>query len=305
MSFGNLSPWASLLVLAGAMGIVIFALVELVRFRYLLGTIARYPRASLTRAVITEARLLETSDGVTLHGKYFYHARFEHAEPNADGTPGRLPLVIVHHGYAGKIERLSWLILGLVQANYLVYAYDARGHGKTGGARDLARIPHDPPDVLAQILDHPRADPTRVAITGHSMGACVTMGPILTDPRVHVHVGLSALHDYERFYAQLGGILKVFFKLAKLPKPSPGLVQAASPKNFLARELPPGKQLYLVHNRDDHVIPIAHFTANVALADLPPDHQLVLERGDHGMYKGEFEALGRVLHWLAENFRSS
>lgn len=102
------------------------------------------------------------------------------------GTPGRLPPVVLHHGFAAS-ARANWeapgVVDALVNAGRHVYALDARGHGASGK-------PHDPAQYgetimardLGLFLDEIGA--REVHLAGYSMGGIVALVAASQDRRI-------------------------------------------------------------------------------------------------------------------------
>lgn len=92
-------------------------------------------------------------------------------------VPGRLiawrwgrrqdPMVILLHGWGGRGTQLSAFVEPLVKRGYSVVAFDAPGHGMTGGPE--SSLPHFK-RALDAVLDH--HGPAH-AILGHSLGGAV------------------------------------------------------------------------------------------------------------------------------------
>ena len=96
----------------------------------------------------------------------------------AYGTGGRewapgLPLVVLVHG-AGA-DRSVWALQAryLGSRGYNVVALDLPGHGRSDDLDDLANI-DNAADWLARVIDGLGAS-SRVAVAGHSMGACIAL----------------------------------------------------------------------------------------------------------------------------------
>ena len=93
-------------------------------------------------------------------------------------VPGRLigwrwgraadPVVLLMHGWGGRGTQLKGFIEPLLARGFSVVAFDAPGHGMTGG--DESSLPHFLQGLTA-MLDH--LGPVH-AIVGHSLGAAVT-----------------------------------------------------------------------------------------------------------------------------------
>ncbi|MFN8168109.1 MAG: alpha/beta fold hydrolase [Candidatus Nanopelagicales bacterium] len=93
-------------------------------------------------------------------------------------TGVRSPVVVVAHGFAGSAQLMDGIGIGLARAGYATVLLDFTGHGTNG-----ARLPLDGSSPTTDVLDadlgavvawarqQPWADPARVGLVGHSMGA--------------------------------------------------------------------------------------------------------------------------------------
>ncbi|MDP2134101.1 MAG: alpha/beta fold hydrolase [Sulfuritalea sp.] len=80
----------------------------------------------------------------------------------------RDPVVVLMHGWGGRGTQLQALVVPLLERGYSVAAFDAPGHGMTGG--EESSLPHFV-QALNAVLDHLGSVH---AIIGHSVGAAVT-----------------------------------------------------------------------------------------------------------------------------------
>jgi dienelactone hydrolase len=90
----------------------------------------------------------------------------------------RSPVVVVVHGFAGSAQLMDGIGIGLARAGYAAVLLDLTGHGTNG-----ERLPLDGSTPATDVLDadlagvvawaqqQPWADPARVGLVGHSMGA--------------------------------------------------------------------------------------------------------------------------------------
>ncbi|MEH7157931.1 alpha/beta hydrolase [Neobacillus drentensis] len=91
-------------------------------------------------------------------------------------TAPKAAVILVHgHGdHSGGLQNLS---ASLVESNYIVYAYDLRGHGKSAGKRGFIRSWDEFRDDLHEFrklvsLDQPELP---LYIVGHSLGGLMTL----------------------------------------------------------------------------------------------------------------------------------
>lgn len=135
-----------------------------------------------------------------------------------EGVAGPLPLVVQSHGYLGNRNGGAYLARDLARRGYVVAAAT---HPKTtllahGGARidDVTEQPGDVSFVIDWLLDerfpgppHPRIDPSRIAVMGHSLGGLTAVlaafDPHLRDRRIRAAISIGGpLAMFEpRFFA--------------------------------------------------------------------------------------------------------
>ncbi len=117
----------------------------------------------------TRAGWVAADDGVRLYWRMWSPA----------GAP--LAVVVVHHGICEHGERYTNTVRALVDAGYVVYAHDARGHGKSEGRRStfdrFAQLPIDLDSFLTQIVHPTYQIPT--FLLGYSLGGAVAIAHAL------------------------------------------------------------------------------------------------------------------------------
>jgi dienelactone hydrolase len=105
--------------------------------------------------------------------------------------PGtRSPVAVVAHGFAGSAQLMDSIGIGLARAGYATVLLDFTGHGTNG-----ERLPLDGTSPTTDVLDadlgavvawaqmQPWADPARIGLVGHSMGAGAVVRYAVTDAR--------------------------------------------------------------------------------------------------------------------------
>ncbi len=122
--------------------------------------------------------VLKTKDDVTIKGTIGL----------PDSVDGKLPAVILIH--QGGSDRTEWggFFDKLLAENYVVFAYDVRGHGKSDKVEDIYPLFNNPnlapKDLIASIYyltTLPQVDSTRIAVVGSSIGsnlACVAVSAL-------------------------------------------------------------------------------------------------------------------------------
>jgi predicted acyl esterase len=126
-----------------------------------LALLALWPSSAL--AGVTQESIA-VSDGVTLAATLY--------EPDTAPPAGGFPGVIVAHGLGGSRGTMVPVAQALLQAGYAVVAYDARGHGESGGLITIAgpREVADLREVFAWLKARPETSDTRIGAYGVSYG---------------------------------------------------------------------------------------------------------------------------------------
>lgn len=116
-----------------------------------------------------------------------------------------LPAVIlIHQGGSDKSEWNSFFEQ-LVKQNYIVLAYDIRGHGKSDKVdniyalfNDPNQAPHDLLSAIEYLKDYDNVDTERIAIVGASIGAnlaCVGISKMDVKTAVAISAKTSAVEN--------------------------------------------------------------------------------------------------------------
>lgn len=91
--------------------------------------------------------------------------------------------ILLAHGYAEHAGRYSHSIERFAQAGFDVFAYDHRGHGKSGGPRaqvDVKQLIRDHWEARKLVAERKRTE--TFVLFGHSMGGLITGGSALMSP---------------------------------------------------------------------------------------------------------------------------
>ena len=116
-------------------------------------------RASASQQELT----LRVDDGVDLAATLY--------EPSAAPPPAGYPAIVLFHGIGGKRQDLAAIAQAFDQ-DFAVLAFDARGHGQSGGlvSIDGPREIADARAVFDQLAARPEIDKTRIGAWGISLG---------------------------------------------------------------------------------------------------------------------------------------
>src|SRR6478672_5983617 len=114
-------------------------------------------------AASTQELTLHMDDGVDLAATLY--------EPSAAPPPAGYPAIVLFHAIGGKRQDLAAIAQGFDQ-DFVVLAFDARGHGESGGlvSIDGPREMADAREVFNQLAARPEIDKTRIGAWGISLG---------------------------------------------------------------------------------------------------------------------------------------
>ena len=120
---------------------------------------------------------------------------------------GPFPVVILNHGYISPSEYWSgadtWYASDyLAQQGYLTLSPDFRGWGESDSGEDYFRtgLVFDALNLISSLPSLSKADPARVGMWGHSMGAGVTTKAIVLDSRISAAVLYGPVPADDRLY---------------------------------------------------------------------------------------------------------
>jgi fermentation-respiration switch protein FrsA (DUF1100 family) len=119
--------------------------------------------ASGRASAATQELTLHMDDGVDLAATLY--------EPDAPAPPAGYPAIVLFHAIGGKRQDLA-AVAQRFDADFAVLAFDARGHGQSGGlvSIDGPRELADTREVYDQLGARPEVDKTRIGAWGVSLG---------------------------------------------------------------------------------------------------------------------------------------
>jgi pimeloyl-ACP methyl ester carboxylesterase len=135
-----------------------------------------------------QALALITSDHMTIHAQL--------SMPDSDAK--KHPTVILIHQGGSNLHEWDFIVPSLLSMNYIVLAYDIRGHGKSSPVTDIYALFDDPklaPKDLLAVLDYLKkqqyVDSSKIAVVGASVGANLA-GVAIANMQVKTAVAISA-----------------------------------------------------------------------------------------------------------------
>ena len=115
-------------------------------------------------------------------------------------APGRAPVVVIAHGFAGSRQLMQPFALTLARAGYIAVTFDFPGHGRNpvrlnGGISDDKAAAAALLGAVDQVVAYARARPDgdgHLALLGHSMASDTVVQDARTHPDIDATVAVSA-----------------------------------------------------------------------------------------------------------------
>lgn len=92
------------------------------------------------------------------------------------------PAVLLAHGFSGSKQLMQAYAYTLAHAGYAVLLWDFDGHGANAAPAGADSLQANIETAFSLLAAQPEADPTRVALLGHSMGSGAVMTAGITHP---------------------------------------------------------------------------------------------------------------------------
>lgn len=267
-----------------------------------------------------ETNLTFKSDNLNLAATYYAK----------DGATGRLPGIVLGHGFAGA--RYPKMASYLANLGYGVLSIDFRGYGDSEGERGRV-VPSeqvsDFSNSLSYLAQRPDIDPDRIGIIGSSLGGSIAIMAAAVDPRIKACVagcpianGDSTMRmlyptqdKYDAFMKRVDETRRTGAKIPRfdivfipeplrgnLPKSTPMEFSAATvdgflslnPKEVISRIAP--RPVFIIHAKDDHVVPVRDAEELEKLGGKTCELELI-DKGDHFIF-GLDSVIGSIGNWL-------
>lgn len=226
---------------------------------------------------------------------------------------GPFPVVIVNHGYVPVSQYYvgqdsSKYADALAAAGFLTIApnypgYSGSGPGTAGVPAIVAEAISDI-DLVSELSTLPQADPSRLAVAGHSNGGGVSLILLAADPRVRAAVLYAPVSSdmadnarkwWSRSPQSSGGLPS--------PDADPAVYELMSPRGWFTRNTPP---TLVMQGTADEEIPAAWTSATVTtLQDVGASTRFVSFPGAMHNFQGTdlMRANALAISWLRDVLR--
>lgn len=250
-----------------------------------------------------------------------------------DGNKGRLPGIVLGHGFAGA--RYPKMATYLANLGYGVLSIDFRGYGLSGGVRGKV-IPreqvNDFKNSVSYLAQRDDIDPDRIGIIGSSLGGSIAIMAAAQDKRMKVCVSgcpiangdstMRLLYDtqekFDKFLKhaeekRASGATIPRFEIVMIPEPLRGNLPKNTPMEFYAEtvdgffslnpkevinDIAP-RPVFIIHAKDDHVVPYQDSEELKQIAGHQCELDLI-DKGDHFIF-GMDSVINSIGNWLLKN----
>lgn len=220
-------------------------------------------------------------------------------------------LIIINHGFSDTKDKLKYLYYPLALQGYIILVYDARGTGEsknTGKRTQFDKRINDFNCILKWIMKNDNLNKLEICSIGVSIGAIPTLISGFPNEKIKKIVAISSISNYKKNIKNLNPIVKFsyHFKGVEL-NPSERFNKTISPALVL-RNLKDkvsaekwtnlAKRTFLIHAKNDQITKFSNFEENLAILELPPSNQLLLEKGGHNQKKNELILVASILKFF-------
>lgn len=249
-----------------------------------------------------------------------------------DGSKGRLPGIVLGHGFAGaRYPKMAAYLAGL---GYGVLSIDFRGYGLSGGVRGKV-IPReqvsDFKNSVSYLAQRDDIDPDHISIIGSSLGGSIAIMAAAQDTRVKACVAgcpiangdstMRLLYDtqekFDKFLKYVEekrarGETIPRFEIVMIPEPLRANLPKGTPMEFYAdtvdgflslnpkeviNDIAP-RPVFIIHAKDDHVVPYEDAEELKQIAGSNCDLELI-DKGDHFIF-GMDSVITSIGNWLVK-----
>ncbi len=228
-----------------------------------------------------------------------------------EATKFKNAIIIISAGFSDKKETIQYYYLPLVIQGYVILAYDARGIGeskKAGHRGDFLERIKDFGTIIEWIKDNENLKNFKIYALGMSIGALTVLCEGFPNKNIEKIIAISSMSKYKESLSRSNPIVKFIYHLKGInTNPSEKLNQKISPyfviervKNSLSK--PEWKEfsekVFLIHSKNDKVIPFQNFVENKSILELPEKNVLIFKKGGHMHKKNELALVGATLNFL-------
>jgi len=222
-------------------------------------------------------------------------------------------IVVISPGFSDTKKSLQYLYYPLTYEGYVILAYDARGIGeskKTGKRNDFIKRLEDFKTIIKWIRTHDSYKNFKIYSIGISIGAITVLCVGFNNKYIEKIVAISSISKYYETLKTSQGMVKLSYRLKGINlKPNTKENQMLSPYIVIKKvkaDIPQeewneySNRVFLIHARNDKIIPFKNFKENRDILELPAKNVLILNKGGHTQKKNEVALVGATLRFFNE-----
>ncbi len=223
----------------------------------------------------------------------------------------RNTIIVVSAGFSDKKETLQYYYYPLAYQGYVILAYDARGIGeskKAGHRADFLKRIEDFNSIIDWITVNEELKNLKIYTLGISIGAITVLCAGFPNENIEKIVAVSSMSHYKQSISAANIIVKFSYHMKGVNLfPDEDVNQKLSPylvierlKNTLSQTEWNifSEKVFLIHSKNDKVIPFVNFEENKSILKLPDEKQLILRKGGHMQKKNELALVGATLRFF-------
>ncbi|TFG23250.1 MAG: hypothetical protein EU529_07940 [Promethearchaeota archaeon] len=230
---------------------------------------------------------------------------------NQEAVSLKNTIVIISPGFSDTKETLQYYYFPLVYHGYVILTYDARGMGrskKTGKRSDFIKRIEDFKTIIKWLRNHDKFKNFKINCIGISIGALTVFCGGFSNKKIEKIVAISSISKYRENIKISKRIVKFSYLMKGINlKPNDEVNEQLSPyliiknlKNDFSQEewKKFTNRVFLIHSRNDRIIPFKNFEENREILELSAENQLIMNKGRHIYKKDELAIVGAILKFL-------
>lgn len=236
-----------------------------------------------------------------------------------DGVEGKLPAVVISHGFTGfkEFKPLHELGKSLAESRFATLRFDFSDCiGESEGKCEDMMLSHQVNDVVSAINfieDLDFVDKTKIGLAGHSLGGLTAIVTATTDKRIKSLVTIAAPAKAEwqnlfdenaiKKWVQEGSLDYQSYKRGhiKLHHSFIEDLQEYDGTKIIKNVKVPVR---IIHGGDDKIVPVKNAQSLFENANNPKDLKII-ENADHMFLKEEYlnDMVGNSIEWFEKNLK--
>ncbi|TFF98009.1 MAG: alpha/beta fold hydrolase [Promethearchaeota archaeon] len=247
---------------------------------------------------------LVLQDGLKTFGKIYRSEEETIGSSKNPHYPEARKAIVFFHGFYANKEINEKFLIPLAHLGYVTVAFDQRGHGEAEGKKtDWIKLYNDVDAILNYVCSLNDVKGDSLICIGISMGGTSVLTKCYQDKRVAMVIGISTLHDVEKYLNAKSTIFSPRWFIRRLmssAKKNEKKSLRFTAHQFLRPDADYNKnRLYLIHGEDDKLFPPSlTFHLNKEQSQIPENQAILLDNCRHNLAGQELLILSIILNWI-------